>query len=115
MASIAGSSVLQDSIGPIAALLTDSPDFHLRLARHLKRLGIPVFYLVAPQVWAWRQNRVETIRRLVDQLYCLFPFEETWFQRARSQRNIYRSSAGDLGTTTASARRVSQKTRSAGR
>ncbi len=65
---------------PIAALLTDSPDFHLRLARHLKRLGIPVFYLVAPQVWAWRQNRVETIRRLVDQLYCLFPFEETWFR-----------------------------------
>jgi lipid-A-disaccharide synthase len=65
---------------PVAALLTDSPDFHLRLAEHLKRLGVPVFYLVAPQVWAWRQNRVKTIRRLVDKLFCLFPFEEAWFR-----------------------------------
>ncbi len=66
---------------PVAALLTDSPDFHLRLARHLKRLGVPVFYLVAPQVWAWRQNRVKIIRRLVDKLFCLFPFEEAWFRK----------------------------------
>ena len=65
---------------PVAALLTDSPDFHLRVARHLKRLGIPVFYLVAPQVWAWRQGRVKTIRARVDKLFCLFPFEEPWFR-----------------------------------
>lgn len=65
---------------PDAALLTDSPDFHLRLARHLKRLQVPVFYLVAPQVWAWRQGRVKTIQRLVDKLFCLFPFEEPWFR-----------------------------------
>jgi lipid-A-disaccharide synthase len=73
---------------PIAALLTDSPDFHLRLARHLKRLQVPVFYLVAPQVWAWRQNRVKSIRRLVDKLFCLFPFEEAWF-RERGVDAIY--------------------------
>lgn len=66
---------------PDAAILTDNPDFHLRLARHLKRMNVPVFYLVAPQVWAWRQNRVKAIRRLVDKLYCLFPFEEPWFQK----------------------------------
>ena len=65
---------------PVAALLTDSPDFHLRLARHLKRLGVPVFYLVAPQAWAWRESRVKTIRQLVDKLFCLFPFEEPWFR-----------------------------------
>ena len=65
---------------PIAALLTDSPDFHLRLARHLKRLRVPVFYLVAPQVWAWRQGRVKVIRELIDKLFCLFPFEEPWFR-----------------------------------
>jgi len=65
---------------PTAAILTDNPDFHLRLARHLKRMGVPVFYLVAPQVWAWRQGRVKTIRRLVDKLFCLFPFEESWFR-----------------------------------
>ncbi len=64
---------------PAAALLTDSPDFHLRLARQLKRQNIPVFYLVAPQVWAWRQGRVKAISRLVDKLFCLFPFEERWF------------------------------------
>lgn len=66
---------------PDAALLTDSPDFHLRLARHLKRLGVPVYYLVAPQVWAWRQGRVKTIRERVDKLFCLFPFEEEWFRQ----------------------------------
>lgn len=65
---------------PNAALLTDSPDFHLRLARHLKRMGVPVFCLVAPQVWAWRQGRVKTIRELVNKLFCLFPFEESWFR-----------------------------------
>jgi len=65
---------------PDAALLTDNPDFHLRLARHLKRMDVPVFYLVAPQVWAWRQGRVKQIAKLVDKLYCLFPFEERWFR-----------------------------------
>jgi lipid-A-disaccharide synthase len=43
-------------------------------------LQIPVFYLVAPQVWAWRQGRVKAISRLVDKLFCLFPFEERWFR-----------------------------------
>ena len=65
---------------PAAAILDDNPDFHLRLARHLKHMNVPVFYLVAPQVWAWRQGRVKTIRRLVDKLFCLFPFEESWFR-----------------------------------
>lgn len=65
---------------PDLAILTDSPDFHLRFARHLKRAGVPVFYLVAPQVWAWRQRRVRIIRERVDQLFCLFPFEERWFR-----------------------------------
>jgi lipid-A-disaccharide synthase len=65
---------------PVAALLTDNPDFHLRLARRLKEAGTPVFYLVAPQAWAWRAGRVKTIRALVDKLFCLFPFEEAWFR-----------------------------------
>ena len=65
---------------PDAALLTDSPDFNLRLARHLKRLSVPVFYLVAPQVWAWRQGRVKTMRNLINHVFCLFPFEENWFR-----------------------------------
>ncbi len=73
---------------PDIALLTDSPDFNLRVARQLKRLSVPVHYLVAPQVWAWRQGRVKAIRELVDRLYCLFPFEEQWFQE-RGVNAIY--------------------------
>jgi len=66
---------------PQLAILTDSPDFHLRVARKLKRLGIPVVYLVAPQVWAWRRRRIRQIRRNVDRLLCIFPFEEDFFRR----------------------------------
>src|SRR5579863_5378049 len=64
---------------PDVAILTDSPDFHLRLARRLKRLGIPVIYLVAPQVWAWRQGRLPAMRQNIDQLLCIFPFEPEFF------------------------------------
>ena len=65
---------------PDLAVLTDSPDFHLRVARQLKRLGVPVVYLVAPQVWAWRKGRIPLIRRVVDRLLCIFPFEEAFFR-----------------------------------
>lgn len=65
---------------PDLAILTDSPDFNLRLARKLKQRGIPVVYLVAPQVWAWRQNRLRTFPKLIDHLLCIFPFEEPWFR-----------------------------------
>ena len=64
---------------PDIAILTDSPDFHLRLARRLKALGIPVIYLVAPQVWAWRKGRLPAMRRTIDQLLCIFPFEPGFF------------------------------------
>lgn len=66
---------------PDLAILTDSPDFHLRVARRLARDGIPVVYLVAPQAWAWRKGRVRTIRRTVARLLCIFPFEEQFFVR----------------------------------
>lgn len=66
---------------PELAILTDSPDFHLRLARRLKRLRIPIVYLVAPQVWAWRQGRIPAMRRTLDRLLCIFPFEEEFFRR----------------------------------
>src|SRR5580700_10131513 len=65
---------------PDLAILTDSPDFHFPVARKLKRLGIPVVYLVAPQVWAWRKGRVKTMRRVIDRLLCIFPFEEAFFR-----------------------------------
>ena len=66
---------------PDLAILTDSPDFHLRLARRLKRLQIPVMYLVAPQVWAWRKGRLGLMRRTIDRLLCIVPFEPDFFAR----------------------------------
>jgi lipid-A-disaccharide synthase len=65
---------------PRLAILTDAPDFHLRLARKLKGIGIPVVYFIAPQVWAWRKGRVKTMRRVIDRLLCIFPFEEVFFR-----------------------------------
>ena len=65
---------------PDIAVLTDSPDFHLRLAKKLKRQGIPVVYLIAPQAWAWRQGRVRTMRATIQRLLCIFPFEEEFFR-----------------------------------
>jgi len=65
---------------PALAVLVDFPDFNLRLAKELKRLGTPVVYFVAPQAWAWRPGRLKTLRRNVDRLLCIFPFEEEFFQ-----------------------------------
>jgi lipid-A-disaccharide synthase len=65
---------------PHIAILTDAPDFHLRVARRLHSRGIPVVYLVAPQVWAWRKGRLPALRRLA-RLLCIFPFEEEFFKR----------------------------------
>jgi lipid-A-disaccharide synthase len=68
---------------PALAILIDFPDFNLRLAKQLKRRGVPVLYFVAPQVWAWRRWRLRTIRKYVDRLLCIFPFEEPFFRKAR--------------------------------
>ena len=65
---------------PELAILTDSPDFHLRLARKLYRQGVPVVYLVAPQVWAWRKGRLRGMRRTLRHVLCIFPFEEEFFR-----------------------------------
>jgi lipid-A-disaccharide synthase len=73
---------------PDLAILTDSPDFHLRLASRLRRLGIPVIYLVAPQIWAWRKGRIRYLRRDITRLLCIFPFEEEYF-RPRGVDAIY--------------------------
>ncbi len=65
---------------PKAALLVDLPDFNLRLAARLKRLGIPVVYYVSPMIWAWRPGRARKIARLVDRMLCILPFEERFYE-----------------------------------
>ena len=64
-----------DEARPDLVVLVDYPEFNLRLAKQAKRRGIPVFYFVAPQVWAWRKGRIRTIAERVDKLAAVFPFE----------------------------------------
>ncbi len=66
---------------PDLLILIDFPDFNLRLAAHAKQAGVPVFYYITPQVWAWRQNRINTIKKRVDRAAVIFPFEEKLFQQ----------------------------------
>jgi lipid-A-disaccharide synthase len=64
---------------PDAVILVDWPDFNLKLARALHRRGLKVIYYISPQLWAWRSYRVRNIRRDVDLLLSILPFEEDWY------------------------------------
>ncbi|HKS30065.1 MAG TPA: lipid-A-disaccharide synthase [Pyrinomonadaceae bacterium] len=66
---------------PDAVVLVDWPDFNLRLARALRREGVRVIYYISPQLWAWRSHRVRSIRRDVDLLLTILPFEKDWYDR----------------------------------
>jgi lipid-A-disaccharide synthase len=66
---------------PDAAVLIDFPDFNLRLARKLNRLGIPVYYFISPQIWAWRTGRVKQIKKYVRKMIVIFPFEQEFYRR----------------------------------
>jgi lipid-A-disaccharide synthase len=68
-----------DEQRPGLVVLVDYPEFNLLLARQAKRRGIPVFYFIAPQVWAWRRWRIDKIRRRVDRLGVVFPFEPSLY------------------------------------
>jgi lipid-A-disaccharide synthase len=61
-------------------VLVDYPGFHLRVAAAARRLGVPVFYYIAPQLWAWREGRVRQMARTVSRLAVILPFEEEFFR-----------------------------------
>ena len=65
---------------PDVAIVIDSPAFNWRVAREMKRRGIPTVYYVAPQFWAWRQGRVRLIRKYIDKALVIFPFEEKFYR-----------------------------------
>ncbi len=71
---------LLQSLRPELLILIDFPDFNLRLARMAQKLGVPVLYYVSPQVWAWRQARVKTIKRRVDHMAVILPFEADFYR-----------------------------------
>ena len=64
------------------AILVDSPGTHLGVARRLKNNGIRVGYFIGPQVWAWRAGRVRVVKRLVERMVVIFPFEEAIYREA---------------------------------
>lgn len=69
------------SLHPDLLILIDFPDFNLSLAKKAKASGIPVFYYISPQVWAWRSGRVKKIAALVDQMVVILPFEKDFYRQ----------------------------------
>jgi lipid-A-disaccharide synthase len=65
---------------PDLAIVIDSPAFNWRVARQMKKRGVPVVYYVCPQFWAWRQGRVRLLRKYVDKALVIFPFEEKFYR-----------------------------------
>ncbi len=66
---------------PDALILVDYPSFNLKLAKEAHRLGIPVYYYISPKVWAWKEYRVRQMRRYVDKVLSILPFEVDFFRR----------------------------------
>ncbi len=69
-----------DEKRPAIAIVIDSPAFNWRVARQMRKRGIPVVYYVCPQFWAWRQGRVKLLRKYVDKALVIFPFEEKFYR-----------------------------------
>ncbi len=77
-----------DEWQPDALILVDYPSFNLKVAKYAHNLGIPVHYFISPKVWVWKEWRVKDIRRYVDHMYCILPFEPEWYAE-RGYRATY--------------------------
>jgi lipid-A-disaccharide synthase len=66
---------------PDVVILVDYPGFNLRIAEFVKSLHIPVHYYICPQIWAWKQSRIKTIKKYVDKLYVILPFEQEFYAK----------------------------------
>ena len=69
-----------EQMRPDRIILIDYPGFNLRLAKRLRMLPFPITYFILPQVWAWKEKRVEILKNYVEQSLCIFPFEQKWFE-----------------------------------
>lgn len=70
-----------EALRPDVVVVIDAPDFHFRVVRIAKSLGIPVVYYISPKLWAWREGRADFLRRHVDRLVCILPFEVDFYAR----------------------------------
>lgn len=66
---------------PHALILIDYPSFNLKMAKYAQQMGIPVFYFISPKVWAWKEYRVKSIKRWVNKMYSILPFEREFYAR----------------------------------
>ena len=66
---------------PDVLVLIDYPGFNLRVAKWAKRQGLKIIYYISPQVWAWKEGRVKTIKQIVDKMLVILPFEEKFYQQ----------------------------------
>ncbi len=66
---------------PSAVLLLDYPGFNLKLAKELKSSGHRIFYYISPQIWAWKQDRIFTIKKFVDRVFLILPFEKDFYKK----------------------------------
>lgn len=66
---------------PDCVILIDYPGFNLRIAEFVKSLNIKVFYYISPQIWAWKQNRVHKIKKVVDKMFVILPFEKDFYKK----------------------------------
>lgn len=66
---------------PDLIILVDFPGFNLRIARFARSLGIPVIYFIPPQVWAWKKGRLQEIKKYVNEVICILPFEQELYSR----------------------------------
>ncbi|MBQ8045397.1 MAG: lipid-A-disaccharide synthase, partial [Bacteroidales bacterium] len=68
------------TFNPDAVILVDYPGFNLKIAKYVKtKLGIPTHYYIAPKIWAWKEYRIKSIRKYVDYMYSILPFEVDYF------------------------------------
>ena len=65
---------------PDRIILIDYPGFNLRLAKNCAGLSLPVTYFILPQLWAWKEKRIKTFHKYIDQSLSIFPFEQDWFE-----------------------------------
>ncbi len=80
---------LIDSFRPDVLLLVDYPSFNMRLAKYAARRGVRVQYFISPKVWAWKEWRVKTIRKYVNRLYSILPFEIQFYRKHNYGRVLY--------------------------
>jgi lipid-A-disaccharide synthase len=69
------------AFNPDALILIDFPGFNMRIAKYFYKYSFPVLYYIAPQVWAWKESRVEAIKKYVDKLYVILPFEKEFLKK----------------------------------